>query len=313
MVHGVRRQRGLGLVDLDLVRVAVEPHEVVEQVPHQPRVAVELPEHVVDREVERVHHAVLALVHHPEGLPVDLEQLRRAVVAVGGVRDHEALVVGQRRRVELRVERLRGGHQRVGLVERRAQDVRQVLVVAGVEVAPVEPGGHRAFEIGADGQHHGVALARRHLEADARARSQQVHRVVALADAVGRRPAHEAERLRPRGLLRRREVEHLGGDARLAAEGEADAVLPSQVVGDHPRAGPRVVEREDAGLGLGPLGVVDDELRHDGRPQPVAHLLSARLLRIGDRAEGRVDREGHVPGAARCRCTSRSAARSPRA
>ena len=67
----------------------------------------EFPEHVIDGEVEGIHHAVLALVHNPERLAFDFEQLGAAVVAVCGMRDEESLIVGNGCRVQFAVNRLR--------------------------------------------------------------------------------------------------------------------------------------------------------------------------------------------------------------
>ena len=56
----------------ELACVTVPTHEIIEQVAHHPRVVPQIPEHEVDGEVERIHHAVLAFVHHPEGPQVKL-------------------------------------------------------------------------------------------------------------------------------------------------------------------------------------------------------------------------------------------------
>ena len=88
---------------------------------------VQFPEHVIDGQIEGVHHAVLALVDHPERLAFHFEQLRAAVVAVGGMRDQEALIVGDRGAVQFAVERLRRRNDLAGVVERRLQHIARGL------------------------------------------------------------------------------------------------------------------------------------------------------------------------------------------
>ena len=119
----VGRRREIGFVDLHLVGVAIAANKVVEQVADQPGIVIELPEHMIDGKVERVHHAVLALVDDPERLAFHFEQLRAAVVAVGGVRDQEALIVRDCGVVQFAVERLCRRNDLAGVVERSLQHI----------------------------------------------------------------------------------------------------------------------------------------------------------------------------------------------
>ena len=60
---------------LHLIVIAVQPHEGIEHISHDPRILFQLPEHLIDAQVQRVHHAVLALVDDPERLAGDVEEL----------------------------------------------------------------------------------------------------------------------------------------------------------------------------------------------------------------------------------------------
>ena len=75
------------------------------------------------------------------------KQLRASVVAVGGVGNHEALIVGELGGVEFLVERLGLRYQLAGPIQCGLQDVGQSLVIARVEITAVEPVRLEAFEI----------------------------------------------------------------------------------------------------------------------------------------------------------------------
>ena len=53
---------------MDCVHVGMAFRKKLERAPHYPRPPFELEEQVVNREIEGVHHAILALVRYPERL-----------------------------------------------------------------------------------------------------------------------------------------------------------------------------------------------------------------------------------------------------
>ena len=52
----------------------------------------QLPERLIHRQIEGVHHAVFALVDDPERLAADVEELGVAVISAGSVSDLKLLV-----------------------------------------------------------------------------------------------------------------------------------------------------------------------------------------------------------------------------
>ena len=216
-----RALRIVAVVALHFINVTVMADEIVQQVLHHPRVLLQLPEHVINAQIQRVHHAVFAFIDDEERLAADFEQLRAAVIAAGGMSDQELLVGGQSGGQQLPVARFGGGAQHIGAVQRLGQHLAQAAEMMHVKIFSLQARRDNVVQIGADGDDQLVRFSRRHFEPNADGVSQHVNRID-IAQATVHRPLLEEKRfLRRNGIAAG--FTQFRGDAKIPPEGKREA------------------------------------------------------------------------------------------
>ena len=141
------------------VGVGVAAEEPVKLVTHGPRVHLHLEEELVDGEVERVEHPVFPLVHRPERFPFAFQELRAAIVAVNGLREHEGAGLAEFGLGEFFVERVSPFFQRGEVLQRIGGDGFKVGKIARVVVARVQTRGGLPRTMEANREAEGLLLS----------------------------------------------------------------------------------------------------------------------------------------------------------
>ncbi|MNE79724.1 hypothetical protein D3C80_1762380 [compost metagenome] len=66
----------------NLILIAVAVHEQFQLIPYCPRIHHQLKKQLIRRQIQRIHHPVLAFVDNPQILFPVMQQLRASVIAV---------------------------------------------------------------------------------------------------------------------------------------------------------------------------------------------------------------------------------------
>ena len=245
MAEGDAAGKKLSAAGFDLVVIAVSPGEISQNVEHDPGIVLQLPEGLIDGEVEGVHHAILALVDDPERLAGDVEQLSIAVISARGVGDEKLLIGAEARIQKLRVQC--GGSGEIS-VERRSAEESDVVEAGedpGVKVSAFKVGGDDAIEVNPDGQDQVRFGSGGDFHGEARASSQGMDGIH-IGDALGDRPALKGEK--PGGvvvMIRLDRAQH----AHAALPGETDGAGASRCSPCRTCARINEVQREDGRFG----------------------------------------------------------------
>ena len=265
-----------------LVAVGEAFHKPVELIPHDPRIHRHLEEEVVHRQVESVHHAILALVNHPEWLTVTFEEFRAAVVAPDRMRELEPAVLGQS--LETLIKRGRQGFLVVKILQRERGHGFDIGEKAVVKIPAGHAAGDMALAVEADRKADGSFFSRRHIghEKAGSAKTEDEIFWAVWPQAFARRESEAGENSRGIGHNRR-------------PESLPDSRKRAQIVqSPHRRVSVAALVAEERPAGGFPLAVVDRQLRKNRRDQCLTKRLFFGLGRVWHRFDGGIHGEYEV-------------------